>query len=479
MAANYLHGVETVEIDQQGPLPVNSVKSSLIALVGTAPMGAVNKVTLVNSEATAAQFGVGLSGFSIPQALRAIFAQGSATVLVINVLAPATHKTSVTSEARTFDLTDKTKLTKGAVASVVVKNTAGTVTYVNNTDYTVDTLTGVLTRKKVSAIPKGGAVKVSYDYADPSKVLVADVIGGIDAQGVRTGMQALKDTFSLFGMIAKLLIVPGFCTQSSVSAEMIELADYLGGIALIDAAVGTTPTAAIQGRGAESSSNFNTGSGRAVLCYPHLKAYNPSTNTIVMEPYSQYLAGVIAAKDIDKGYWWSPSNTEIKGIVGVERPLSSKLDDSTSDVNLLNEVGITTIFNSFGTGFRVWGNRTAAFPVNTALENFVCVRRTGDVINESIRYFSQQYMDRPINQALIDSLVESVASYLNKLVGEGALIGAQCWFDPTRNTPVSLSAGQLLLSYRFTPPPPLERLTYESEITSEFLITLGSGASEE
>ncbi|MDI5424701.1 hypothetical protein MJM99_29585, partial [Salmonella enterica subsp. enterica serovar Kentucky] len=39
---------------------------------------------------------------------------------------------------------------------------------------------------------------------------------------------------------------------------------------------------------------------------------------------------------------------------------------------------------------------------------FENVRRTGDVINESIRYFSQQYMDMPINQALIDALTESV-----------------------------------------------------------------------
>lgn len=42
------------------------------------------------------------------------------------------------------------------------------------------------------------------------------------------------------------------------------------------------------------------------------------------------------------------------------------------------------------------------------MRNFENVRRTGDVINESIRYFSQQYMDMPINQALIDALTESV-----------------------------------------------------------------------
>jgi len=32
----------------------------------------------------------------------------------------------------------------------------------------------------------------------------------------------------------------------------------------------------------------------------------------------------------------------------------------------------------------------------------------------------------------------------------------------------------VLISYRFTPPPPMERLTYESELTSEYLVNLKS-----
>ena len=42
MAANYLHGVETTEIER-GPVPVKTVKSAVIGLVGTAPVGPVNE----------------------------------------------------------------------------------------------------------------------------------------------------------------------------------------------------------------------------------------------------------------------------------------------------------------------------------------------------------------------------------------------------------------------------------------------------
>lgn len=53
------------------------------------------------------------------------------------------------------------------------------------------------------------------------------------------------------------------------------------------------------------------------------------------------------------------SNQEIAGITGVERTISAMINDPNCEANLLNEAGITTVFNSFGTGLRLWGNRYA------------------------------------------------------------------------------------------------------------------------
>lgn len=472
MAANYLHGVETVEVER-GPRPVRTVKSAVIGLIGTAPIGAVNVSTLTLSEKDAAAFGSQLPGFTIPQALDAIYDHGAGTVIVINVLDPTIHKTAVVSEAITFDAsTDRVKLAHGAVAALVVKSNDGATTYVLGTDYTVDTLTGELTRVKGGSIVAGASVKASYDYADPTKVTAADIIGAVNGAGVRTGLKALKDTYNLFGFFAKILIAPAFCTQNSVATELIAMADQLGAIAYIDAPIGTTYAQALAGRGPAGTINFNTSSDRVRLCYPHVKVYDPVLNAERLEPLSARAAGLRAKVDLDKGFWWSSSNQELAGVIGVERQLSAMIDDPQSEVNLLNEVGITTVFNSYGTGLRLWGNRSAAWPTVTHMRNFENVRRTGDVINESIRYFSQQYIDMPLNQALIDSLVESVNGYGRKLIGDGALIGFKAWYDPARNEATELAAGHLLISYKYTPPPPLERLTYETEITSEYLVTL-------
>lgn len=475
MAANYLHGVETIEIET-GPRPVKTVKSAVIALIGTAPIGAVNEPTLVLSEKGAAAFGSQLTGFTIPQALDAIYDHGAGTVIVINVLDPSIHKTNVPNEAVIFDAsTDQASLVHGAIANLVLKSNDNATTYVVGTDYTVDPLTGKLTRVKGGGIVAGGGGKAGYDYADPTKVTAADIIGTVNVAGVRTGLKALKDTYNLFGFFAKILIAPAFCTQNSVAVELIAMADQLDAVAYIDAPIGTTYAQALAGRGPAGTINFNTSSDRVRLCYPHVKVYDSASSAERLEPLSARAAGLRAKIDLEKGFWWSSSNQELAGVTGVERQLSAMIDDPQSEVNLLNEVGITTVFSSYGSGFRLWGNRTAAWPTVTHMRNFENVRRTGDVINESLRYFSQQFIDMPLNQALIDALLESVNAYGRKLIGDGALLGFKAWFDPARNEETELAAGHLLINYKYTPPPPLERLTFETEITSEYLLTLNGG----
>src|SRR5690606_17450807 len=88
MPANYLHGIETTEVER-GPRPIRVVKSAVIALVGTAPTGPINELTLCLNDTHATQFGPHTAGYSIPEALQGIYDFGAGTVLVVNVLDPA------------------------------------------------------------------------------------------------------------------------------------------------------------------------------------------------------------------------------------------------------------------------------------------------------------------------------------------------------------------------------------------------------
>lgn len=474
MAANFLHGVETIDI-VKGARPIREVKSAVIGIIGTAPIGPVNAPTLALSDRDAATFGNALPGFSIPQALDAIFDQGAGTVIVINVLDPATHKTAVVAEVVTLSADGVGKTAKPYwVGAATITNSTGDVTYVSGTDYTPDPATGQFVRISTGAIGANASVKVSYSYTDPTKVQAADIIGAIDGAGRRTGMKALQDTHNLFGFSAKILIAPGYSTLNAVSTEMIAVASKLRAVTLIDAPIGATVAQVLAGRGPSGSINFNTSSERAVLCYPHLKVYDTVTGQDRLEPYSQRLAGVMAAKDNELGYWWSPSNTEIKGIVGVERLLTAGINDPQSEANLLNEAGVVTIFNSFGTGIRSWGNRSAAWPTVSHPKNFINVRRTADILHESVEYAMLQFIDQPITRALIDAITESVNAFVRTMIGRGAVVDGSCTYDPARNPPSEVALGHLTFSLTYMPPPPAERISFESFIDIELLRSLAA-----
>ena len=99
MTASFLHGVETVEITS-GSRTVTTVKTAVIGIVGTAPIDdvdddykTVNTPTVILNETEAVKyFGSNQSGYTIPQALDAIFDQGAGIAIVINVYDPDTHE---------------------------------------------------------------------------------------------------------------------------------------------------------------------------------------------------------------------------------------------------------------------------------------------------------------------------------------------------------------------------------------------------
>jgi phage tail sheath protein FI len=124
MAANYLHGIETLEVEH-GPRAIRVVKSAVIALIGTAPVGPVNTLTLSLNDRDGAQFGPELPGFSIPQALAGIYDFGAGTVIVVNVLDPLIHRTSVVAQARQFGNNDRLKLGHGALQVLTLMDKRG------------------------------------------------------------------------------------------------------------------------------------------------------------------------------------------------------------------------------------------------------------------------------------------------------------------------------------------------------------------
>ncbi|MEX3690089.1 phage tail sheath family protein [Paraburkholderia sp. BR14263] len=473
---SYLHGVETIE-SESGGASVTIVKTAVIGLVGTAVGGAVNEIIVVSSDTDFAQFGPAATNSTIVDALNDIFDQKPTVVQVINVLDPAVHNTAVTGELITLNAADEATLANPGVVTALaydVKSKDGATTYTLDTDYTLDALSGLVTRVVGGAIKAGATLSVDYSYADPSQVTAADIIGTINEAGLRTGMQHFQDGYSLLGYFAKLLVAPVYSTQDSVAEALTTLATKIRAISYRDAPAGLTPQQAITARGPAGTVNLYTSSERAALCYPYVKVYDTDTDTNVLRPLSARAAGLQSMIDQTKGYWCSASNNEIQNIVGLERPIYAMVNDPNSETNLLNAAGIITVFSSFGTGYRLWGNRSAAYPASTQPTQFIPIRRTADIIEESLEYFTLQYVDGAVSNALIDAVIESGKGFLRKLTGDGAVLDGNVWYDAKLNPTTQLESGWIQFSYDFMPPPPAERITYRANINVNYLSKLGS-----
>lgn len=471
----YLHGVETIVLGS-GPVPVQVVKSAVIGLIGIAPKGDKNAIVQVNNQNDALQFGSPLVGFSIPQALKQIFAQGAGTVLVVNVFDETAHTSPVAAEVHTIS-NGKFKLSFNPIGAVTfVDNSDQPTTLVNGVDYSLDDYGNFQALKSTAA--DGTVLKATYKKLNAAAITASVIIGSYTSgTGARTGLQCFDVAKNQVGFLPKILIAPNYSSVNAVAAELIVKAGTYRAIALLDAPYGTTVSAAITGRGLAGTINFNTSSKRAVLLYPYVKAYDIATDANQDFPYSAFFAGIIAATDLDSGYWFSPSNKEIKGIVGVERQISAGINDANSDANSLNASGITTVFNTFGTGIRTWGNRTASFPSNTNPDNFISVQRTADVIHESLENAVFQFIDQPITPALIDAIRETGNSFIRTLIGRGALVaGSRVEFPAELNTPTTLAAGQLIYNLVMMPSVPAERITIQSFIDINLLKNLTATA---
>jgi phage tail sheath protein FI len=452
----------------------------------------VNFTANPNIAGSAAAFGPLMQGYTVPYALAAIQAQAAGQVIVVNVFNPYLHYTAITAQALAMPASGPQVLNLGhmGVWNVIVKNSGGSTTYINGTDYTLDAVNGIVTQKTGGAITSGEALSVSFSYADPGKVQDSDVVGSVTGT-TYTGIQALRTTYGTMGFFPKILIAPGFSQDAATASALTSTAQAIRAVALIDSPPSISPATAIANRGV-TGNVFDTSSDRAVLCYPQEQFFDlglmpagvtlnsagtpvrNAANITAVGPYSQWVAGTMAAKDLQQGYWWSPSNTQIVGPLGPDVTLYASVLDAASDVNNLNAQGIVTVFNAFGTGLRVWGNRSAAYPTYTTPNNFISVRRTMDVIEESVELAMLQFIDQPISNALISAILASVNAFIRSLIGRGALVAGSASYNSAENPSNQVAAGQLVFDIDVMPPPPAERLTFNVFIDSTLLSGLGN-----
>jgi phage tail sheath protein FI len=500
MSETFLHGVEVVEITD-GPRPIRTVRSSVIGVVGTAPdsqqevkatlqigvvannnallftsklhgeLGNSSSVRLVSPGTASATLSVSVSGRDVTvnlatnadsaitttaaQVIAAIAANDSANALFAVTNAGSSSGAGVVTAQRRAQLGGGLDDAFPLNTPVLVPGDAALAAKLGKA--------GTLPAAMDGIFDQTGAVVVVVRVAEGvnDAATVTNVIGGVNVTtGAYEGVHAFLGSESTNGFCPRILCAPGFTsartdTANPVVAEMVGIAERLRAVVVADGP-NTTDAQAITYRG-------DWGSKRVYIVDPAVHVRN-SLGEIVDEPASARVAGLIAKIDNDRGFWWSPSNQVINGIVGTGRKIDFTLGDKNSRANLLNEQEVATIIRQ--DGYRLWGNRTASDDPKFA---FLSVVRTADMINDSILRNFMWAVDRGITRTLIEDVAQGVNDYLDRLKAQGAILGGRCFPSPGLNTPANIADGRLFMDFEFTPTYPLERLTFRSKIVTDYI----------
>jgi len=393
MPTNFLHGVEVVELTQ-GVRPLQTVRSAVIGLIGTAPNAdaavfPLNEPVLISgSRSKAALLG---DGGTLKPAMEAIFSQVGATVVVVRVA-------------------------EGADEAATITNLEGDST-------------------------------------------------------TKEGVWAFLKSESTLGISPKILCAPGYTHQctltpgsevaNTVVAQLVSIASGSNGVGdrlrAIVVADGPNTTQA----DAQAYADLHV-SDRLYVVDPWVK-----TSASTTLPASAFVAGVIAKSDAERGFWYSPSNRIIQGIVGTSRAVGFFLGDENAEANILNENDVATIVREGG--FRLWGNHSTT---TDAQYQFLSTRRIIDMVNESVMRAHLWAVDRCITRTYLQDVSESVASYLRSLETRGAILGSRVFIDPDANSATDVSNGQVTIDFEITPTYPAERVRFRSILTNGFLVNV-------
>jgi phage tail sheath protein FI len=353
--------------------------------------------------------------------------------------------------------------------SIVVKDEAGTVPYVEGADYILTLSknnTWIITRVASGDIPlPTSAITLEGKIPGATPLTASDIIGGINqSTGARTGLEVIEDVFQKTGQVPGVIICPKFSSDPMVAAAMEAKCENINGCfactCLIDVDTVTVKTAQdVHQWKQDNNIVFNR-----QQCLFGKPALVGATDSKVFNFASQQ-GPLLQWTDAYRGGglpYHSPSNKSLR-MNSLQLADGSEVNMHLLDANMLNSQGVVTALNWIG-GWRSWGNRTAAFPSNTDVKDmFIPVRRMFDYIGNTVVLTIWQKVDEPGNRRLIDAIVNSLQLWLDGLSNSEALLGARIEFNQSENPTTELLNGHYVFHIFIAVPTPAEWLDFRIE----------------
>ena len=304
-------------------------------------------------------------------------------------------------------------------------------------------------------------VVIRVEENEDESTMKANVIGGVDEQGNYTGLKAFLVSAAVCGVKPRIFCVPKYDSQD-VTTELISVAQKLNGFVYASCyGCNTKEQAVTYGR------NFSQ--RELMLIFGDFLSFNPIT-----KDYAVVRAAAMRAyQDKEFGWHTSISNKGLNGVSGVTKPLSFDINDSATDVNYLNEQGITACINY--NGFKFWGLRTRSADKLFIYENYT---RTAQVLKDTIAQSFDWAMDKDISVNLVKEIVEAINAKWREYTNKGYLVGGKAYVKRELNTAATLKDAKLLIGYDYAAVPPLEQLGFEQRVSDEYLVELANNIAK-
>ncbi len=470
MSSDYLHGSETKEKNNNN-MVVRDADTSNVCVIGTKPTFLLDNSNdiekVVDFGESARLIGNNINGFTLPDAVETILTEsGGANIYTINIFDNEKHTVNV-EKTIIFDENNLCALEETGIQELVLKQ--GEKELVLGEDYEFENnVIEIMPLQDVSLSAAVGSETLSYSakykYCDFSKITDSDVIGSIDKNGKRTGLQKIWDIIGEYGIIPGIIIAPGF-TSKNVRNAIMSLVDKIEAYSYLDCDSKTTIPLAEKARLKEIDGVDLTGSfERGEFCAPYVYRYNSYQNTTKLKPLSPVLAGIRVRLDRERNVAKSTDNTTSKTIVGLQYPISFMLNKTGTDSNRFNALGITTVINYKG-NYQIWGARNSSYPLKSGLMTFNSARRTRDFINKSVRESSFVCVGENITRGFIDDVLNAInskfATWSNPLDIDNYIIyGGEAYYDESLNKPETIADGHIYFSYNACPLANTERITF-------------------
>lgn len=338
---------------------------------------------------------------------------------------------------------------------------------------TVDSATGEVTPLTA------GSVTLTASLAATSGTMAVDVTCSLTVADAPdnpllaafiANLSTFRKARQLFGASPKIMMAPDILSQEGAQGPADTLGNEIRAVWF-----GDLPQGLATAEAAAAWKNANANYTRLFMNWPRVAVLDETGATVYGE-VAPSMIGLCCQLDknltdekSETGYWWSPSNFVLPDVLGVEKVLEYIPTDRDCEVNYLNSQGVATVINQLG-GWRAFGNRSTAFPTVTDPTTFISWRRVCDVIEDSIDYYTLQYLDRPMftrptdmASSMMGIVLNAINDFLRSKVGT-AIVDGRCFIQPGENTTNTLQQGIIRYHYQLTPPVPMECVEYIAEV---------------